>query len=683
MNWYKQSQQQLLLYPYENSPAANSEKIRPIGIDPSSQQNIYTCSLCKHPVLEEDIASWYTNKENEGASYQLPKYDEKKVIMAFQEIAQYLLPFYNQLQEYIKKENLESKRNETYDYGFRSALYRWEVQVPQLPIIINKYNEIKDICYYKDRGYAGNGICSLLSKTEINGDQLNNLSSLILNPGGEAEKLLGAYSGDEFSINYSVPICEDCVEKLETCETCGNIIFPGEEKYETTWRDNDYICRECIENGRADVCIECGKADSSDDMRYVEDQGSFCSNCYKEATGERIDWAKDVISNLDIPVGKNLPLSEKVLNNLFEFLNSYIRKYGNNYFNEQEKGRLNHLANKARLSEGSKEYLNYINEKYGQYNRLSDILNSIDNNIAGQNYMKEKYPNLSSYSDLPFDIDVEENYNNEKQGFTITVTPSEEFFDYAEKKYPQIREIWRTMKNTPHHSGVLAYARCAYEGSGMIVINNLQRDADFDNWESRTGRLSYDSSSKEAAKWFDNATKSWDVFLLNLIKSMAVSEDINAYLTTFDHQKKKWNQLPIHKSRKTYQEIPERMGFELTDPEGASSLTEDRGFYNDSFYQVANDIGMNWYKKAQQAPPIAITSYISAYGELGISFNGGQQYTYPDVSPFIYDKIKNLLKYKNYLKVQNMLKNLSAKNQETDRDKEQMLNQLYDEGHLK
>ena len=78
---------------------------------------------------------------------------------------------------------------------------------------------------------------------------------------------------------------------------------------------------------------------------------------------------------------------------------------------------------------------------------------------------------LKFYKDFPFDIDVVESYSKEKQGFTITITPSDSFFDYAEKKYPQIRKIWETMKNTPHHSGVLAYARWAYEGGDMIVIN--------------------------------------------------------------------------------------------------------------------------------------------------------------------------------------------------------------------
>ena len=70
---------------------------------------------------------------------------------------------------------------------------------------------------------------------------------------------------------------------------------------------------------------------------------------------------------------------------------------------------------------------------------------------------------------------------------------------------------------------------------------------------------------------------------------------------------------------------------------------------------------MNWFKQTQQAPPIAIVSYIPEYGELGISFRGSKKYVYSDVSPFLYEKINILLRVKNYKEVQKILKNLSAK----------------------
>jgi len=87
---------------------------------------------------------------------------------------------------------------------------------------------------------------------------------------------------------------------------------------------------------------------------------------------------------------------------------------------------------------------------------------------------------------------------------------------------------------------------------------------------------------------------------------------------------------------------------------------------------------MNWFKQAQQYTPITIVSYIPSYEELGISFNGGKKYVYPNVTPFIHNEIKRLLKYKNYNKVQKILKNLSAnnpKNQEEDKDA--IMNELF------
>lgn len=90
---------------------------------------------------------------------------------------------------------------------------------------------------------------------------------------------------------------------------------------------------------------------------------------------------------------------------------------------------------------------------------------------------------------------------------------------------------------------------------------------------------------------------------------------------------------------------------------------------------------MNWYKTAQQPPtPIAIVSY-NSYGELGISFNGGKKYVYPDVSPFYKEKIERFLKFKNYKAVQDLLKRLSANRSDTE-EKAQMLSELPSQKEL-
>ena len=92
---------------------------------------------------------------------------------------------------------------------------------------------------------------------------------------------------------------------------------------------------------------------------------------------------------------------------------------------------------------------------------------------------------------------------------------------------------------------------------------------------------------------------------------------------------------------------------------------------------------MSWYKKAQQVVPISIVSYFPNIGELGISFNGGKTYVYPDVSPFLYERIDTLLRVKNYREVSKILKNISKKEEKTPEDSDEMVDELYDRGDLK
>jgi hypothetical protein len=407
----------------------------------------------------------------------------------------------------------------------------------------------------------------------------------------------------------------------------------------------------------------------------------YCKDCYEGKDTEIIQWASEKIANLNIPIGKNLPLSGKTLKNLNSFISFYIKKYGDVLLERPEVEKIYYLSKKSGLSEEALQHLDYMISHSIITDKISNLLNNVSNNIDAQQYMSEQHPNITNYKDLPFDINVVPSYSHDVNGFTITITPSDEFFEYAKRKYPEIDSVWDQMKRTPHHFGYLAYARCAYQQGKNLVINNLQRDADFDNYIQQVGRLHASNKKREMAKWLDSMTKNWDVFLLHIVKSLAIKEDINAFLTTFDQQKSKWYNLPVHKSMKSYKEVPERMGFELNDADDAEHLVENRTGPADIMYQVANLFG-NWYKKAQQANPISIISYNST-GELGISFNGGKAYVYPNVSPFVYKKIQTLLRVKNYKKVQDMLKNLSANNQETEEDRQQMLNQLYEDGHLK
>ena len=91
---------------------------------------------------------------------------------------------------------------------------------------------------------------------------------------------------------------------------------------------------------------------------------------------------------------------------------------------------------------------------------------------------------------------------------------------------------------------------------------------------------------------------------------------------------------------------------------------------------------MNWYKTAQNVAPITIVSYIPSYGELGISFNGSKKYIYEKINPRDYNYLENLLKNKNYKKAQEILRRWSLKNKETEGDKQEMVDELYERGYL-
>ena len=90
---------------------------------------------------------------------------------------------------------------------------------------------------------------------------------------------------------------------------------------------------------------------------------------------------------------------------------------------------------------------------------------------------------------------------------------------------------------------------------------------------------------------------------------------------------------------------------------------------------------MNWYKIAQQQyAPIAIVSYFG--DNLGIVFNGGKKYTYERINPDDYLKIKTLLEKRNYTAAQALLRSWGNAGKETEEDKQEMLDELYERGFL-
>lgn len=87
-------------------------------------------------------------------------------------------------------------------------------------------------------------------------------------------------------------------------------------------------------------------------------------------------------------------------------------------------------------------------------------------------------------------------------------------------------------------------------------------------------------------------------------------------------------------------------------------------------------------KKSQTDSPIDIYSYNKTDEELKILFKNKGPYTYYNVNPDMYNKIKYLINKKNYHAVNKILRNISKNTPYTEKEKEEMLNQLYEEGYL-
>jgi len=69
---------------------------------------------------------------------------------------------------------------------------------------------------------------------------------------------------------------------------------------------------------------------------------------------------------------------------------------------------------------------------------------------------------------------------------------------------------------------------------------------------------------------------------------------------------------------------------------------------------------MNWYKISTKQPAIRIIAYNPDFSELKINFiDSDKIYLYPNVSPFLYDKVRALLFRKNYSQVAQILRDVA------------------------
>jgi hypothetical protein len=125
---------------------------------------------------------------------------------------------------------------------------------------------------------------------------------------------------------------------------------------------------------------------------------------------------------------------------------------------------------------------------------------------------------------------------------------------------------------------------------------------------------------------------------------------------------------------------------EFLDPVFYNSIKQRKEYEQEQIYQSQKlRTASNWYKESQQIP-IQILSYMEQTGELKILFPAGKIYTYYDINPYDYDKLYLLLKKRNYKAAEKLLRSLSEKYKKnkdyTKEEKDEFLNELYEEGYL-
>jgi len=321
-NYKKAQRQGLLFYPwvkthvddetgevYQNTERASGVYLedQPVNIDRNTGEKYYKCNVCQDVVPEDEIASWEKRDE------QLEKFTYPDNINT-DNLKKDILNLYNLLQPYKKKfEEYVQKVQEQIDAGdippWDIYKYKSEWNDPGADVInfVKSSDEINKFCnlmaateqYYGSNSYSY--LCALGRITDIDGNVLGNLlnSDFFKDINEYINKYVEKISNPDFKkidIKKKVPICDECYEALEKCEFCDKLIFEDDQSYRTTFGGR--VCQDCIEEGTAFVCDECGEASSSDYMTYIEDIGTFCEDCASqidnpEAYRDRIDAAAE------------------------------------------------------------------------------------------------------------------------------------------------------------------------------------------------------------------------------------------------------------------------------------------------------------------------------------------------------------------------------------------------------
>ena len=291
MNWYKFNQrQQLMFYPWDKGMGDVVQKAEPISINQEGE-NVYKCHMCQQGVTDNEISEW-VNFEDNQKQYKYPVHglNPDVIKQQLQQVLDIIKPYVEKYKldltayEAKKQEILKSKElaegKIQYPYWTRS---HYVVRIPELQSIISdpSFKQYAELQTLRPNNWSLDNFFRGLYRKEITGDQLEMFVRYVENPNSLLE---GSDLEDQsnFSTQITSPVCDDCIDDVPQCTYCDKHIFEGQQYWPACWDNNQVVCDKCVEDGTVSTCADCGCADNGEDMHYMEDEGDYCDDCFKE-----------------------------------------------------------------------------------------------------------------------------------------------------------------------------------------------------------------------------------------------------------------------------------------------------------------------------------------------------------------------------------------------------------------
>jgi len=304
MNWYKIAQQGLLFYPWDEILIENVSLYPQPSLVDRNGVKYYKCNVCGENVAENDIAGFidqkgYYKDQTKQFSYPFKSFDWKntdKLVSELNKLYLTVKPIYDEFSSL--KQQLAKYQYNTQEY------HQIQEKIDHLDhgVILNVFNsspelkEVSEMMLHANTQWSLNFLKNLL-RGEVDFESFNYFMNIGEEAVNDILNLVTRY-GKSFDVAVKKVICNDCFENIKKCVSCNEPIFNEEKSYPVTWDKEDRVCRNCIEKGYFDVCMECGKADYSDEMHYFENEGSYCEKCAKDKIMDYDGYYADQIEEM-------------------------------------------------------------------------------------------------------------------------------------------------------------------------------------------------------------------------------------------------------------------------------------------------------------------------------------------------------------------------------------------------